>query len=267
MTTHDSATTAAIATAYSATGSSWLAGPALVYDRLAAVLVGHSPVSLRGAEVIDIGAGTGAASSAALRAGARSVLAVDAAVGMLTVGSACRSTAVVADATRLPVGEATFDVAVAAFSFNHLTDPAAGFREAARVVKPGGAILASTWAADDDHPAKCAVEEVLRAIGWTPPSWQVEMSEGRAPQLATEAAAAAVIARAGLEATITNVTVTFDLTPPQMVAWRFGMAQHAPFVSALSTAGYQHAVNESLELLGADTPPLARSTMIVTVQR
>ena len=173
----------AIAEAYSATGSSWRDGPAIIYDRLATELVAHSPVSLMEKAVVDIGAGTGAATYAALAAGARSVVAVDAAAGMLAVDADRRPPAIVADASNLPFGPASFDVALAAFSFNHLSDPATGFVEAARIVRAGGTVMASSYAADDQHPVKGAVEHVLRRRGWQPEAWHTEMYRDRAALL------------------------------------------------------------------------------------
>ncbi len=140
--------------AYTATGERWQTGPGRIYDRMAEVLVAHVPRPLDGAVVVDVGAGTGAASRAATAAGAAVVIAVDAAYGMLAAGSRRRPPAVVGDATHLPVRTASADVVLAAFSFNHLADPAAGFAEAARVARPGGAIAVSTYAADDDHPVE-----------------------------------------------------------------------------------------------------------------
>jgi SAM-dependent methyltransferase len=258
---------AAMVDAYSATGTRWRDGPAIVYDRLAAVLVARTPVPLQGAAVVDIGAGTGAASFAALHAGATSVLAVDSAAGMLAVDAAHRPPSVVADATHLPFDRASFDVALAAFSFNHLRDPAAGFLEAARVVKPGGAVVASAYADDDKHPVKAAVEQALRNQGWRPTAWQIEMYRHRVPQLATARACTDVITTTGLDATVTKVRVGFpDLVPSQWVAWRLGMAQHAPFVATLSAHQLESVVRDALDELGEEPPPLVRSVMIVTVR-
>lgn len=46
-----------------------------------------------------------------------------------------------ADACRLPFADATFDVVYARGLLHHLPDPAAGAREAARVLKPGGTLV------------------------------------------------------------------------------------------------------------------------------
>ena len=104
---------------------------------------------------------------------------------MLAAMGADRPPAVAADALALPLRTDAFDVVVAAFSINHLVDPAAGLREASRVTRPDGAILASAYAHDDAHPAKQAVEEAARALGWAPPAWYEAIRAEAVPQLAT----------------------------------------------------------------------------------
>jgi ubiquinone/menaquinone biosynthesis C-methylase UbiE len=258
---------AAMALAYSSAAASWRSGPDLVYGALAHHLVACSPVSLRGARVVDIGAGTGAASRAALGAGAADVVAVDAASGMLAVDAVGRPPAVVDDATRLPFGAAAFDVALAAFSFNHLRDPAAGLREAARVVRPGGAVLASAYAHDDDHPVKGAADRALRRAGWRPPPWQAEIYGLRAPQLATRGACEQACALAGLDAEVRAMRVPFpSLTADQLVQWRLGMAQHAAFVGALSDHE-RHALEREVVASLTDAQPLVRSIMVMVARR
>ena len=78
---------AAVARAYEATGAAWSRGPALVYDRLAVALVDASPVPLAGRTVLDVVAGTGAASLAAAAVGAR-VVAIDVAHAMVRANRA-----------------------------------------------------------------------------------------------------------------------------------------------------------------------------------
>lgn len=257
-----------MAAGYSATGSCWQDGPGLVYDTLATVLVENSPHPLQAATVLDVGAGTGAASRAAIRAGAQTVIAVDATWGMVASDVDQRPPAVVGDARRLPLRSACVDVVLAAFSLNHLRDPAAGFVEAARVVRRGGAIVVSTYAHDDTHPVKVAVEEALSARGWTAPQWHTEMRRDAVPRLATIAGCTAAAHAAGLDPTVRHVRVPFpNLEARQLIAWRLGMAQHAPFVRTL-TLGERAALEaDAIARLGPDPPSLVRSILVTAAIR
>ena len=131
---------------------------------LAAELVARSPIPLAGRLVLDLGAGTGAATVAIRAVGGRRSPPTSR-PGMLAAMGADRPPAVAADARALPLRSAAVDAVVAAFSINHLVDPAAGLREARRVTRAGGAVLASSYAHDDAHPAKQAVEEAAGPSG------------------------------------------------------------------------------------------------------
>jgi SAM-dependent methyltransferase len=254
-----------LAAAYSATGAAWQLGPALIYDRLAEVVVGRSPRPLHGCSVLDIGAGTGAAGRAAARAGARSTVAVDAALGMLLVDAGRRPPAVAGDALRLPFAAGSFDASVAAFSLNHLPEPAAGLRETARVTRIGGAIVAASHSADDSHPVKAAVEAALTTRGWAGEAWYAQLRDRTTPKLATVEGCRAVADAAGLDAEVEAVRVPFpDLGPRELVAWRLGMAQHAPFLAGLASDDERAAVvRDAIERLGDDPPPLERSILVL----
>ena len=258
-----------LAGAYSATGSAWQAGPGRLYDRLAGIVVDAGPVPLGGSLALDLGAGTGAATRALLAAGAARVVAVDTAVGMLAHDARRRPPAVAGDALALPFVGGAFDVTVAAFSLNHLVDPAAGLREAARVTRPGGGIVASAYAADDDHPVKHAVEAALAARGWEPEPWYRTVREQAAPRLATVAAAREAARTARLDAEVETRRVPFpELGASDLVAWRLGLAQHAPFVAQLPTAESRAALAEDAAArLGDDWPPLVRSIVILRAVR
>ena len=251
-----------VAEAYSATGAAWQAGPGRVYDRLAEALVARSPVSLRGRRVLDLGAGTGAASRAVATAGGRPV-AIDAAFGMLAVDRARRVPAVQGDATRLPLATGSVTGVVAAFSLNHVPDPVAALVECRRVAAPGSPVVASTYAADDDHPVKRAVTEALTEHGFVPPPWYVALSTEVVPRLADPDGCASAAGAAGLEATVEHLRVAFpELGPGDLVDWRLGMAQHAPFLAGLA-AGERAAVRaRALALLG-DAPALVRSVLVL----
>jgi SAM-dependent methyltransferase len=251
------------AAAYSATGAAWQLGPGRVYDRLAEVVVGRSPVPLTGRRVLDVGAGTGAATRAVTAAGAAGVVAVDAAPGMLAHDADRRPPAVVGDALALPFPHGAFGAAVAAFSLNHVTMPAAGLREMARVTRPGGPLLAAAYAADDTHPVKAAVEAALRAKGWEPEPWSETLRTATAPLLATVDGCAAAARDAGLDVDVEAIRVPFpDLGPRDLVAWRLGMAQHAPFVARLAPGERDAVEADALARLG-DAPPLVRSILVL----
>jgi ubiquinone/menaquinone biosynthesis C-methylase UbiE len=231
------------------------------------VLVARSPVPLAGRRALDVGAGTGAASRAALAAGAASVVAVDAAAGMLAYHAEGRPPAVAGDALALPFAGSSFDAAVAAFSLNHLTDPAGGLREMARVTRPGAALVAGSYAADDSHPVKAAVEAALAQRGWEPEPWYLAVKTLAVPKLATVEGCAAAAAAAGLEASCEHIRVPFpELGAPELVAWRLGMAQHAPFVARLPPGGRAAVAAEAVARLG-DAPALVRSILVLRAVR
>jgi ubiquinone/menaquinone biosynthesis C-methylase UbiE len=252
-----------LAGAYDLAGAAWGEGPArLVYDRLAGLVVDRSPVPLAGRVVLDVGAGTGAAGRHLLAAGARPVP-VDLSVGMLQANPASAGLAVVADAVRLPVPSGRVDGVVAAFSFNHLADPAAGLREAARVCRAASPVLVAAYAADDHHPVKGAVEQALVEAGWAPEAWYDELRRSRMPQLATLEGMADAARRAGLGGRAERLEVAFsDLQAGDLVTWRLGMAQVARFLARLDPAARRAVRARAVGLLGEDWPPLRRSIVV-----
>lgn len=253
-----------IAAAYSATAHAWRRGPDRIYGRLAEVVVDRSPVPLVGGRVLDVGAGTGAASRAALAAGAAAVVAVDVAFGMVACDAPQRPPGVVGDALALPFTAWAFDAAVAAFSLNHLTDPASGLREMARVTRPGGALLAAAFGDDDGHPVKAAVEREAVRWGWAPAPWYETLQVEAAPRLATPRACLAAATAAGLDARVEVVQVPFpNLDARQLVAIRLGLAQYEPFVASLSPPDRQALVAAVVAALGEPVPPLVRSVLVL----
>jgi SAM-dependent methyltransferase len=247
--------------AYSRTGAAWERGPARVYDRLAEELVACAPGPIDGGLALDLGSGTGAATRALLARGAL-VVAVDAAVGMLQA-STPRVPCAVGDAVALPLRSASVDLVVAAFSLNHLSDPVVGLRESARVVRPGGLVLGSAYAHDDGHVAKQVTERAAGAVGWTAPPWYRDVQGIAVPQLATVERAHAALVEAGCDVVLVEHRRTAfpELGPRDLVEWRLGMAQMAPFIATLTDAQRTTVVDEAAAELH-DAPPLVRSFVV-----
>lgn len=255
---------AALARAYSDTGGAWQQGPGRVYDRLAERLIAISPVPLNGRTILDVGAGTGAATRALRAVGARSV-AVDLAAGMLRAIGPVLPPSIVADARSLPLRSGQLDGVVAAFSFNHVPDPERALAEATRVVRAGSPVLVSAYAADDHHPVKTAVDTAAMELGWTPAPWLTELRVSSIPILATIEGARAVAKTAGLgQADVMAIDVAYpDLDVDDLVGWRCGMAQIAPFVARLEPAQRADLRERAKELLGS-APVLIRHMIVLS---
>jgi SAM-dependent methyltransferase len=215
--------------------AAWAAGPQAVYDRLADAAVAALG-DVQGWHVLDAGAGTGGATRLLLEKGAR-VSAADLSPAMLaelerqTGGRVLTSVANICD---LPMGDATFDAAIAAFVINHLDAPADAITEMRRVTRPGGLIVATTFG-EDDHPIKPAVDEVLTSYGFVHPEWYMRLKYERMPLIANEDALTAVGRAGGLsDVTATLVDVGLADLPAEVAAsYRLGLAHIVPFLESL----------------------------------
>ena len=112
----------------------------------------------RGASVLDIGTGTGILPHALGECAADLAVMTgcDRATGMIRVARARTPSlrVVAADAVSLPFRDAAFDVATASFVMSHLLDYETGLAEARRVLKPGGVLAITSWAAGEDEPSQ-----------------------------------------------------------------------------------------------------------------
>lgn len=149
-------------------------GP-MFFEPYARDLVARVPAHAE--RILEVAAGTGVVSHhlvQALRPGATLVV-TELQEGMLQVARSrladdprveCRQ----ADALALPFADHSFHVVVCQFGLMFFADKAAGLREMRRVLTPDGTLLLSTWCSLDDNPiARCANEELARAMPDAPP--------------------------------------------------------------------------------------------------
>lgn len=261
LTAHD------LRAAYDAVGAAWAGGPERLYGVLAELLLDAAP-PLRDALLLDAGAGTGAVSRVAVARGAR-VVALDLSTEMLRHAAASRPPAVAGSVERVPLRDGAVDVAAAAFCLNHLPEPVRALRDLRRVVRPGGAVVASVFAAGNDHPAKALVEAALVARGWQRPGWYVALKDDVEPLLADPAAFEAAAREAGLaDVTATVVTAERGLDDPaDIVEWRLGMAHAAPFVASLPPEQRADLRAALVEEVAASGQPLRPRVVVLSSRR
>lgn len=80
--------------------------------------------------------------------------------------------------------------------------------------------------------------------------------------LSTSEGMAALARAAGLNAEVDEAVVTFpELAAEDLVAWRLGMAQVAPFVAGLTTATRRAVTDRALRALGQ--PPVLQRRVVM----
>lgn len=254
-----------VAGAYDVAAGAWESGPGRVYDRLSEVAGGMLPedACAAGCLVVDIGAGTGAASRAVARRGA-SVVAIDVSLEMLRQRAVERPPASVADAEALPFRTGAFDAAICAFSLNHLPDPEPALVEVARVLRPGAPMVVTAYAADDSHPVKHAVDRAAETMGWRPAPWYARL-QAASVVLGEVGRAAARAKAAGLTSVRADrVEVCFpDMTLTDLVEWRLGMPHLAPFAAGLDPLDRAALVAAAITSLDRASLPLVRSMVVL----
>ncbi len=155
-----------------------------------------------GADWLDLGCGTGALTQTILaRSSPRSVVGIDASAGFVAHARATtadeRARFEVGDAQKLPLADASVDVAASALVLNFVPDRVAALRELQRVVRPGGFLSFYVW----DYPGS--------GMGFMNAFWNAaialdpnaaELGEGRRFTFCTPEGLTALCAEAGLTA-------------------------------------------------------------------
>jgi ubiquinone/menaquinone biosynthesis C-methylase UbiE len=152
------------------------------------VALALSRVAAAPSRVLDVGSGTGYVlrQLAARLPQATEFTGVDAAPSMVAVASDSATDQRLrfqqGTAERLPVPDATYDLIVSTTSFDHWTDQAAGLRECARALKPGGTLILTDQFSNLLWPTLLAsrrgkartrarAARLITAAGLRPPEW------------------------------------------------------------------------------------------------
>jgi SAM-dependent methyltransferase len=174
-----------------------------------------------GQHVLDLGTGTG---SAAIQAAPRvapggRVLGVDISPEMLALARR-RATALSLHNVNfeegrgeaLPAADRSHDVVLASLSLMYVIDRSAAGREIARVLRPGGRLVAAVWA----KPEQCDIVRFQQTAGSFAPTPPVpDVSPGA---LGDPSRFLTQLATAGIEATVESETLGFDF-PDFASAW------------------------------------------------
>jgi ubiquinone/menaquinone biosynthesis C-methylase UbiE len=102
------------------------------------------PVARAGGRILEVGCGTGLILGRLAAAGAR-VVGADLSSGMLAAARARGFAVTQADATRLPLADARFDAVCSFKVLAHVPDARGALAEMARVLRPGGLLVAELY--------------------------------------------------------------------------------------------------------------------------
>ncbi len=143
-------------------------GP-VIFESYAGDLAGHAAAHQPG-RVLETAAGTGILTRAMLRRlpESASVIATDLSQPMLDYAArntkASRVAWRQADATKLPFEDESFDAVVCQFGVMFFPDKTAAYREAYRVLKPGGRFLFNVWGPLEQNDFASVITETMCAL-------------------------------------------------------------------------------------------------------
>jgi SAM-dependent methyltransferase len=138
----------------------------LLFEPYAADLVGRLP-DRADLHVLELAAGTGVVTRRCAEAltGGSTLVATDLNDAMVAHARGAVGAPDVewstADAQQLPFEDESFDVVLCQFGFMFLPDKVQGFREARRVLKDGGILLANVWHPREENTVAHVVQQLL----------------------------------------------------------------------------------------------------------
>jgi ubiquinone/menaquinone biosynthesis C-methylase UbiE len=153
-----------------------------------------------------------------------------------------------ADALALPFRDDEFDALVCQFGVMFFPDRRQGFREARRVLKPGGRLLFNAWDRIDRNPASQAVVAGLQRRYPAHPSWFLERTPSGYHD--PDAIRADLRAAGFADCRIDTVVRTGHAASPRDVA--LGLCQGSPLraeIEALDPAGLEAATDAAAAMV------------------
>lgn len=187
----------------------------------------------RGTRLLDAGCGTGLAALLASLRGA-TASAVDASERLLEIARGRLPGADVrqADLEDLPYADATFDAAIAVNSIFYAADPAAAMHTLARVVRPGGRVVVTTWGPVE----RCDYAAAIALLGPLMPPPPPGSKPGGPFALAAPGALEAVVEGAGLRPVARGEVACPFVYPNADLSWR-GQASSGVVQRAIEVSG------------------------------
>jgi SAM-dependent methyltransferase len=226
----------------------------LFFDAPARALVDFAAIS-RAERVLDVGAGTGAVSRAALAVGAN-VVALDPSLLMLEAARRGGvSNAIVGSLPHLPFLDAVFDRVCCAFVMTHVDDPEAALRDMRRVLVSGGRVALSAWSPSDD-PYNAAWTEVVNEF--VPPGQVADAAERvlpGEPRFSREDGLSSLLISGAFHG-VRSETRTFEFTMnvEEMIAAREVCASGRALRMLLSDTEWNAYHARALDVLGKKFP-------------
>ncbi len=175
-----------------------------------------------GETVLDLGTGTGAVAerAAAIVGAGGQVVGVDISLDMLALARKQMAARGLTDVAlregrgeRIPADDHTFDVVLSSLTLMYMIDRAATVREIARVLRPGGRLIAAVWGGPDECDIVLFQQTAGRFAG-PPPVPGVGPGGLADPTLFLQQ-----LADAGIEAHVETEMLGFDF-PDFLSAWK-----------------------------------------------
>lgn len=173
-----------------------------------------------------------------------------------------------ADAQALAFPDGSFDVAVCQFGFMFLPDKVQGFREARRVLRSGGVLLANVWHSLEANPVAGAIHATVARLFPADPPRFMEIPYG----YHDSARIRADMAEAGWS-DVQLADVCLQSLGPAAADFAAGFARGSPLSHELAARdadvdSVTHALTEALIPLGGDRPfrPALAATVISAVR-